>query len=97
VPAFRAAARAHVDEVVGGGEQVQVMVNDDDGGPGVQQPVEHADHRDRAPQWHVHVDITQVVVPGPAHADGRGQGSRHGNLTSRHTRQLKPRRRWPSP
>src|SRR5260370_20099838 len=42
VPAVRAAARAHVDEVVGGGEQVQVVVDDDDGGPGLQQPVEHA-------------------------------------------------------
>src|SRR5436190_617918 len=42
VPAVRAAARAHVDQVVGGGEQVQVVVDDDDRGPGVQQPVEHA-------------------------------------------------------
>src|SRR5271165_3693839 len=36
---------------------------------------------------HVDVDILQVVVPGPAHADDRGQGSRHGNITSLHTRQ----------
>src|SRR6266516_1509819 len=41
VPAVRAAARAHVDQVVGGGEQVQVVVDDDDRGPGLQQPVEH--------------------------------------------------------
>jgi len=47
----------------------------------------HADHRDRPPQRHVDVDIPQVVVPGPAHADDRGQGSRHGNITSRHMRQ----------
>src|SRR5207237_6103129 len=40
--AVRAAARPHVDEVVGGGEQVQVVVDDDDGGPGPQQPVEHS-------------------------------------------------------
>ena len=43
----------------------------------------HADHRDRPPQRHVDVDISQVVVPGPAHADDRGQGSRHGNVTGR--------------
>src|SRR5690348_48810 len=41
-PAVWAAARSHVDEVVGGGEQVEVVVDDDDRGPGVQQPVEHA-------------------------------------------------------
>jgi hypothetical protein len=40
--AVRAAAWPHVDEVVGGGEQVQVVVDDDNGGAGVQQPVEHA-------------------------------------------------------
>jgi len=28
--------------VAGGGEQVKVVVDDDDRGPGVQQPVEHA-------------------------------------------------------
>ena len=44
-PAVRAAARAHVDEVVGRGQQVQVVVDDDDGRAGVQQPVEHADQR----------------------------------------------------
>jgi hypothetical protein len=32
----------HVDEVVGDGEQVQVVVDDDDRGPARQQPVEHA-------------------------------------------------------
>ncbi len=42
VTAVRAAARAHVDEVVGGGEQVQVVIDDDDRGAGFQQPVEHA-------------------------------------------------------
>ena len=47
----------------------------------------HVDHRDRPPQRHVDVDIPQVVVPGPAHADKRGQSSRHGNITSRHTSQ----------
>ena len=40
-----AATGSHVDEVVGGGEQVQVVVDDDDRGPGVKQPVEHADQR----------------------------------------------------
>ena len=48
----------------------------------------HADHRDRPPQRHVNVDVPQVVVPGPAHADDRGQGARHGDIISRHTRQL---------
>ena len=43
VAAVRAAAWAHVDQVIGGGEQIQVVVDDDDRGPGVQQPVEHAD------------------------------------------------------
>jgi putative heme transporter len=43
VTALRAAARAHVDEVVRGGEQVQVVVDDDDRGPGMQEPVEHPD------------------------------------------------------
>ncbi len=28
-------------------------------------------------------------MPGPPHADDRGQGTRHGNINSRHTRQLK--------
>jgi hypothetical protein len=37
VPAVRAAARAHVEEVVGGRQQVQVVVDDDDGGPSIQQ------------------------------------------------------------
>ena len=32
---------------------------------------------------HSGVDIAQVVVPRPAHADERGQGSRHRNITSR--------------
>ena len=41
----RAAARAHVDEVVGGGEQVQVVVDHDDRRSGVEQPVEHPDQR----------------------------------------------------
>ena len=45
-------------------------------------------HRHRSPQRHVDVDIPQVVVPGPAHADDRGQGSRPRNITSRHTRQF---------
>jgi hypothetical protein len=36
-PAVRASARAHVDEVVGGGEQIQVVVDEDDRGPGRQQ------------------------------------------------------------
>ena len=44
----------------------------------------HADHGDRPPQRHVHVDISQVVLPGPAHADDRGQCTRHGNIASRH-------------
>jgi uncharacterized membrane protein YbhN (UPF0104 family) len=43
VAALRAATRTHVDEVVRGGEQVQVVVDDDDRGPGLQEPVEHAD------------------------------------------------------
>ena len=38
-----AAARAHVDEVVRRGEQVEVVVDDDDGGPGPEQPVEDPD------------------------------------------------------
>ncbi len=42
----------------------------------------HADHRDRPPQRHVNIDVAQVVVPGPAHANDRGQGSRHGHITS---------------
>ena len=42
VPAVRAAARTHVDEAIRGGEQVQVVVDDDDRGPGRHQPVEHA-------------------------------------------------------
>src|SRR5579859_4319456 len=41
-PAVWAAARSHVDEVFSGGEQVQVVVDDDDRGPGVQQPAEDA-------------------------------------------------------
>ena len=43
--AVRSPARAHVDEIVGHAEQVEVVVDDDDGGPGVQQPVENADER----------------------------------------------------
>src|SRR6516225_7961610 len=42
VPAVWAAARSHGDEMVGGGEQIEVVVDDDDRGPGRQQPVEHA-------------------------------------------------------
>src|SRR6185437_6435702 len=41
------------------------------------------------PQRHVDVDIPQVVVPGPAHADDHRQGLRHGEISSRHTRHLK--------
>src|SRR6185437_1658082 len=56
------------------------------------------DHRDHPPQGHVHVDVAQVVVPGPAHGDDRGQGSRHGKFSSRHTRHLTTRgRRRPAP
>jgi hypothetical protein len=45
VASVRAAARAHVDEVVGRGEQVEVVVDDDDRGPGRQQPVKHSRQR----------------------------------------------------
>jgi len=41
-----------------------------------------------SPQRHVDVDISQVVVPGPMHADDRGQGSRHGIFTSCHNGNL---------
>ena len=37
-----AAFWAYVDEVVGRGEQVEVVVDDDDRRSGIQQPVEHA-------------------------------------------------------
>ena len=43
LPALGAAAWPHVDQVVSGGEQVQVVVDDDDRRSGLQQPVEHAD------------------------------------------------------
>ena len=43
--AVRAAAGAHVDEVIGRSEQVQVVVDDDDRGPGLQQLVEDAGQR----------------------------------------------------
>jgi hypothetical protein len=43
VPGVGAAARCHVDEVIGGAEQVQVVVYDDDSGACVDQPVEHTD------------------------------------------------------
>jgi hypothetical protein len=45
VPAVRTAARPHVDEVVRSGEQVQVVIDHDDCGTGVQQPVEYANER----------------------------------------------------
>ena len=44
-----------------------------------QRFIERADYRS------VDVDIPQVVVPGPAHADDRGQGFRYGKLSIRHT------------
>jgi Glucodextranase, domain N len=43
--AFRAAARAHVDEVVGCRQQVEVVIDGDDRRSGVKQPVEHAHQR----------------------------------------------------
>ena len=36
-------APAHVDEIVGGGQQVQVVIDDDDRRPGIEQAAEHAD------------------------------------------------------
>jgi hypothetical protein len=36
-PAVRSATGAHVDEPVGGGEEVKVVVDDDDGGAGREQ------------------------------------------------------------
>ncbi len=44
VPAVGAAAWPHIDDVISGGEQIQVMV-DDDRRSSLQQPVEHADQR----------------------------------------------------
>jgi hypothetical protein len=41
----RPAARAHVDEVVSRTQQVEIVVDDDDGGPGIEQPVEDTDER----------------------------------------------------
>ena len=35
-----------------------------------------ANDRHRPPQRHVDIDTLQIVVPRPAHADHRGQGSR---------------------
>jgi hypothetical protein len=37
--------------------------------------------RHRPPVRHVDVDVPQVVVPGPADAHDRGQGSRHAKIT----------------
>ena len=48
----------------------------------------YADHGHRPPQRDVDVDVPQVVVPGPPHADGDGQGSRHGNVGSLHKGRL---------
>ncbi len=42
-PAVGATARAHIDDVVCGGKQVEIVVDDDDGGPRLGQPVEHTD------------------------------------------------------
>lgn len=44
-PALRAAAWPHVDEAVSGGEQVQVVIDDDDRRPGLDEPVEYGDQR----------------------------------------------------
>ena len=43
--AFRAAARAYIDEIVGCPQQVEVVIDDDDRRSGVKQPVEHAYQR----------------------------------------------------
>lgn len=45
MPAVGAAAWPHIDDVISGGEQIQVMVEDDDPRSSLQQPVEHADQR----------------------------------------------------
>jgi hypothetical protein len=75
LPAVRAAARAHVDEVVGGGEQIQVMVDDDDRGPGLQQPVEHihqCGHVERMQSGGRLVEVRQLKPNREAPEPGEG-------------------------
>jgi hypothetical protein len=92
VLAVRAAARAHVDEVVGGGDQVQVVVDDDDRGPGTSsrsntpasaatssgcRPVDGSSKTYSAPRWLLRSrEAIRSRCDSPPDRDGVGSASR---------------------
>ena len=92
VAAVGPAAGAHVDEVVGRAQQVEVVVDDDDGGAGVEQAVEHADQGGdvercspvegssktyRVPRWLQRSrDAMRSRCDSPPDSDGVGSPSR---------------------
>ena len=79
VPAVGAAAGTHVNEVVGGVEQIQVVVDDDDGGAGVDEPVEDADqggHVERVQAGGRLVEDVQHAVLAGAQPRGDAQSLR---------------------